>query len=86
MNKKPWLAALLNLIPGLGYLYLGVRKGFSYLLLASMALFLVDYIAFEAVREWLDSEPMTIVTFMMYTLATIAFIYDAYAEAKLKQK
>lgn len=27
--KDPILAALLNLIPGLGYLYLGIRKVFA---------------------------------------------------------
>ena len=26
-NKNPWVAGVLNIIPGLGYLYLGKRKG-----------------------------------------------------------
>lgn len=86
MKKKPWLAALLNLLPGLGYLYLGTRKIFSYLLLATLALFLADYITSEEVRNWWDSEPATILTFLMYVTATIAFVYDAYAEAQLRQK
>jgi hypothetical protein len=86
MNKKPWLAASLNLLPGLGYLYLGTRKTFSYLLLAASALFLADYMSSEEIRQWWDSEPFTIWTYLMYTAATVAFIYDAYSEAKSKQE
>lgn len=86
MNKKPWLAGLLNLIPGLGYLYLGTRKVFASLLLATLALMLIDYVAFEEVAKWWDSEPYTVVTILTYTTATVAFVYDAYSEAKSKLK
>ena len=79
MSKKPWLAALLNiLIPGLGYLYLGKRKLFGILLVVSGV----------AAYIWVINKPQVTELFgdpfinMMLLFYEVAFAIDAYQEAK----
>ncbi|MCL5410826.1 MAG: hypothetical protein M1324_03145 [Patescibacteria group bacterium] len=78
-NKRPWLAIVLNIIlPGLGYLYVGRRKVFGYLLTIS------------SITSWIwfptkDFIPLIIHSPMInigLILVTVAFAYDAYIEAK----
>lgn len=83
MNKRPWLAALLNaLIPGLGYMYIRKRMLFGALLIAA---------SFAAI-VWVFSIPTDIYSQISWNIwyisATIllaaAFAIDAYKEAKTK--
>jgi len=74
-NKYPGLAAILNIIPGLGYLYLGKRKVFSYLLLIVTFMLIVG-----GIFNYWHITPL----FIGEIIGTIAFMYDAYNEAKGK--
>ncbi|MBS3131380.1 hypothetical protein J4212_03025 [Candidatus Woesearchaeota archaeon] len=81
--KKPWLAALLNLIiPGLGYLYVGRRITFAVLLVSGEILALIgDW------KEIFSEEPIlftlneTLLTLSLL-LTWIAFAYDGYKTAE----
>lgn len=91
--KYPWLAAAMNFIlPGSGYLYLGVRIRFGTLLLAAtfMALFVPQTEQLSqtfqppmSIMEHITAQPTIIVFTIAASLAAIAFAYDAYSEAKL---
>jgi hypothetical protein len=80
--KNKWLAAVLNIVPGLGYLYAGVRAPFAVLLLTVWPLFILsgfmmpieDYEAMEEIpyRVW-DFLPMICIV--------AAFVVDAFSEA-----
>jgi len=79
MAKKPWLAAILNIIlSGLGYLYVGKRKVFGTLLLVG------ELLAFV----WLFTDPATLqlISNIWVTLAGLLWIIglaiDAYNDAK----
>jgi len=82
MAKKPWLAALLNVIwSGLGYLYVGKRKLFGVLLILSEILACV----------WLFTDPVAwqVMENIWVGLAAIPFVIglavDAYNDAKNKK-
>ncbi len=75
LNKKPWLAAILNIIPGLGYLYVGKRTFFGTLLLISSSLFIIDYIINQAAYDAIPFNGWVFVGIFTYFLA---FIKDAY--------
>jgi len=79
LNKKknPWVAGILNIIPGLGYLYIGKRKVFSYLLLFSTLLNILD-ISFNSIPPPLNT-PLYLTSFF---LMFFAFMSDAFIEAK----
>ncbi len=80
IKKKPWLAAVLNLIPGLGYIYNGKRQLFGGLLLVAIVIIIADgfYLAYT------NSLPESKITLSSVSglLITVAFMYDAYKEAK----
>lgn len=79
-QKRPWLAAFLNIIiPGLGYLYVRRRKVFGYLLTISSVMSWIWFPA-EEVFPLIAHNVMLNVSMI---LITIAFAYDAYAEAKV---
>lgn len=80
--KKPIVAALLNIIPGLGYLYLGTRKVFAYLLLGGALAFIVGI--FDPVYDNYDfeSEVISMWDILGCILIQIAFVADAYYETK----
>lgn len=85
---SPVLAAVLNfLIPGVGYLYVGVRKKFAWFLIGASVVSAVaivvgvlnpesagNYVAATTQYSLLDSLAVLIVA--------VAFAYDAYTEAK----
>jgi len=82
-KKKPWLAALLNIIVlGLGYIYVGNRKLFGTLLIISD---IISYI-------WLFTDPMALklVETVWANLAGIFLLIglaiDAYKNAKEQNK
>ncbi len=80
--KKPWLAGLLNIVPGVGYLYVGVRKTFSYLLLLSLAIAILECFIYSEVWDWYSSAPITWLCVIYLFLFLMAFILDGYNEAK----
>ena len=81
--KNSYLAALLNVIPGLGYLYVGTRRLFGVLLLiwtilSTVSMFdplLNDYIN-SSWRMW-DT-----VAALGYMSLLIGLTYDAYSESE----
>ncbi len=86
-EKEPGIAGALNIIPGVGYLYVGTRKTFAALLLISTALTifsLFDPLAMEYVNESAEAEMniWTIAGLLALPLFMAAFIVDAYQEAK----
>lgn len=92
--KNPNLAALLNLIPGLGYLYVGRRKLFGFLILLVYVAFVAAQVASELhmYNHPIDQgEPIPVasITSVLFSLAIMAipvlfsaFMYDAYQDAK----
>jgi uncharacterized membrane protein len=75
--KNPVSATLLNLIPGLGYLYLGERKVFAALLLLSSFVSAIPFFAFfqtyQVTDGWIIASSI---------ILQIAFMADAYLLAK----
>lgn len=74
-EKKPWLGALLNVIPGLGYVYserlvLGVGWIIAFVLLATSS-FSVDY-----------SNPIEWGAFLSLVVVWILLVYDGYVSTK----
>jgi len=80
-RKNPWVAAILNIIPGPGYLYLGKRKVFSYLLLSAILIGVTD----RLLNPWPDM-PNTPLSLIGTILFVFAFMYDAFIEAKKGNK
>jgi len=76
-KKNPWLAGILNIVPGLGYLYLGRRKVFSYLLLSAILLGVIEGYLNPKIQI-----SNTLFSIIGTILVVSAFIYDAYKEAK----
>lgn len=83
--KNPKTAAILNIIPGLGYTYIGGRKRiFGAILLASVAVsilalfdpLLIAQLPEPAVLRGWDAVPLT-----SGLLTMIAIIYDGYVSA-----
>ena len=77
--KKPWLAVVLNIIPGLGYLYLNTRKVFAWLLIAYMVACIASTIDLWDVTV---DVPFVAWDFLAIIAYTAAFLFDAYFEAK----
>jgi len=83
--KSPALAAILNIIPGLGYLYLGIRRVFALILLVSIVFIGLDYF-FDPNAEAYYDIPVTVWYYLYVVTATVAFIVDAFLEGrKLRQ-
>lgn len=83
--KDPYFAGFLNLLPGLGYLYLGTRKIFAGLILTGTILFWVDAFT-DPNAEALAEVPMTIWAILGILLSTAAFVVDGYLEGKRLQQ
>ncbi len=77
--KKVWLAVLLNLIfPGAGYIYLGRRKYFAFMLFAVIILAGIN-------RYFINPSiihPSTLFEAVISVIFSIAFGFDAYTETK----
>ena len=90
-EKEPGIAAVLNIIPGLGYLYVGTRKTFAILLLVGLLLTVISYFD-PATSEYItESTEMEVSIFALGGLVAMilfaaAFIVDAYQEAKRVNK
>lgn len=76
-RKKPWLAAILNIIIlGLGYIYIGVKRNFAILLIIGVIL------SFFVKFDLMNLPTKDIVLFLSIGIIfSIAFGYDAYQEA-----
>jgi uncharacterized membrane protein len=80
--KNKWLAAALNIVPGLGYLYAGVRTPFAILLLAVWPLsFASAWVTPMEDIETLNSVAYNPWDFLMYAAIIAGFTIDAYFEA-----
>jgi hypothetical protein len=81
--KNPWIAGGLNLIPGLGYLYVGVRTVFAGLLLGGVvAMFVAGFDpALSDVNAVSESTPFSPWEVLGMVLLGASFIVDGYKEA-----
>jgi len=77
--KKPWLAAVLNIIPGVGYLYLGTRRNFAILLLASALMSLLVIFDQSTANDVVTTTPWDVLSTLTFGAA---FVVDGYFEAK----
>jgi hypothetical protein len=79
-NKLAWLAALLNIITGLGYIYNGKRKFFGFILLIGYLFVVLEQFYLMYINYPLPDN--TSLSFIAGLLFIFAFMYDAYREAK----
>ncbi len=82
--KNPWLAAGLNIISGLGYIYLDPKRVFGWLILIStilLSLGLLDHSSSSQI--YASSQPTIWDTASMFggLILWVAFVIDGYAEA-----
>ncbi len=85
---KPIIATILNIIPGLGYLYAGVRKPFAWILLAS---FITNTLAVMLARGeeaacTTHLTPSSIISMVSLLLIQLAIMVDVYLEVKESMK
>lgn len=76
--KKPWLAALLNIVPGLGYLYLDRKRAFGWLLLTAIVIATSAMLISEDSAISSSLKAGDIVALIGSLLMWIAFMFDAY--------
>lgn len=84
-NKSAAIAALLNIVPGVGYLYLGRRRTLAVLLIVGMVLGDLSVFdpAFMAFADKASINFWDLLGLIGFVGVEVAFIYDAYKEAKL---
>lgn len=81
--KKPWLASLLNVIPGLGYIYLNRKRAFAWWLIVSDVFGLISmfspttYGGADATLTLWD-----LAAILGGILLIVAFMVDVHAEAQ----
>jgi hypothetical protein len=80
MKKSKWLAAILNLIPGVGYLYVGTRVVFGVLLMVLWLSFVVDGIMAPISSDSADV-PFVVWDLLPLLAFEAAFAVDAFIEA-----
>ncbi|HEX7483723.1 MAG TPA: hypothetical protein VF281_01080 [Candidatus Saccharimonadales bacterium] len=92
-SVRPVLAAVLNfLIPGVGYLYLGVRKKFAWLLVGASIVSAVAIVMNVLNPQTMMSQyantmtQYSILDSLAIFIVAVAFAYDAYTEAKAHLK
>jgi len=76
-KKNPWIAAVLNIIPGVGYLYLGKRKVFSFLLLLAISITFID-----AIINPMQRLLPPLISWFSAIIVTFVFMFDAFVETK----
>jgi len=86
-SKNPWIAAILNLLwAGLGYIYLGKRKNFGYILFVAGLLALVDVaMNLGTYAQGNYSNLITPLVVASAVLMELAFAYDAFKLAQGKE-
>lgn len=92
--KNPIIAALLNIIPGLGYVYVGHRRVFGVVILIFLVIVIVTQNAYDtflytrfaeediAIPMESDLGRLYSLTIAMIPVLIGAFMYDAYKDAK----
>jgi hypothetical protein len=80
--KNKWLAAILNILPGAGYLYLGVRTPFAVVLLLMLPVALIAGTADPALNGSNANTPISWGIFAILATPLIAFVVDAFNETK----
>lgn len=86
--KNPTIATLLNVIPGLGYIYLGTKRTFGVLVLAGVVLSFAYSLEPRWVEYWNEyytAHPQgtawDILGVCSVMIFVVAFMFDAYKEA-----
>ena len=81
--KNKWLAAGLNIFPGLGYLYAGIRTPFALLLLLAIPLYIVSiFMTPQADIDAMSTVPYRIWDFLPQISMGIGFIVDVFIEVQ----
>ena len=76
-KRNPLISGILNFIlPGAGYLYIGKRKTFAYLILCGLIISMADMFYYN----WLP--PDTFSGWISTLVILFAFGYDAYEQTK----
>jgi len=78
-RRNPWIAAILNFcIPGLGYVYAGIKLEFSILLLCGIILYVFWIISLLDIQQILGNIWLNISFFLIM----LGFGVDAFLEVK----
>jgi hypothetical protein len=86
-EKEPGIAAALNLIPGLGYLYVNKKRTLGWILLGAVILLIIsyfdpswnEYIDTSTSEEWRIWDTISTLSSILFV---VAFVVDGYQEAK----
>ncbi len=82
-KKLPWLAAILNIgLPGLGYIYVGVKSWFATLLVLANIIIIYVYISRDYMMSSTATSQDELLMLIAGTLIMIAFGIDAHSDAK----
>lgn len=84
--KNPTIATLLNIIPGLGYLYVGRRVAFGVMILISNIVAIIASSLNPSLQEYYaaDLNFWDWLGLLGLFLIIIAFMYDGYHDAVMK--
>jgi len=81
--KNKWLAAALNLIVGLGYIYLGgIRRVFGIMMLVSWVSIMLASIAFSPYSTDSVSTSTLVLGWFTIFMFVLPFVVDAFLEAQ----
>jgi hypothetical protein len=84
--KNPTITALLNIIPGVGYLYVGRKSVFAILLILGLVLSMTSSYLDPRLAEYYASTEFSLwdwVALLGFLSAVGGFMYDAYQEAEI---
>jgi len=84
--KNPAIAAMLNIIPGVGYLYVGRKSVFGVLLILGVVLSMTASYLDPRLTEYYASAEFSLwdwFTLLGLLAAVGGFMYDAYQEAEI---
>jgi len=81
--KNKWLAGILNILPGVGYLYVGVRTPFAVILLLILPAIIIGGTLDPALNSSADTNSsMSWGVALFFGVPIVAFVVDAYLAAK----
>lgn len=85
--KNPTIATLLNIIPGLGYIYIGgKRRIFGFILISSLITGTIpafDPSLYEGLDPYAAATLWEIFGLISIVLGVVAFMYDGYTSANM---
>ncbi|MBP9761559.1 hypothetical protein KBD11_00620 [Candidatus Saccharibacteria bacterium] len=82
MKNNPHIAGFLNLIPGLGYIYLNRKRLFGWLILLGVVIGLSSILLPSNIDYTQELDSGDVVSVISSLVIYIAFVVDAYREAK----